>query len=278
MALPPISYTAPLAQPAGRGLMSIATVIDVPPPARLSGGVEIQGSNCSASYGQWPADPCADTDGMSKQPERGEPHVWPAITVWGADECDPDVSESTLRERSEHDMKVGSRLLAEESFYSEALDRVEVEDEGDGIVDAVARLEAALGQIGIQGVIHAPRALAAHAETANLVRHSGNRPKTPLGHYWSFGAGYVHADDADQVTMVATSPVFVWRSEISTSVGVDHAHNLRTAVSERMIVAGAECVAAATHVDISASGGGGGGTTATYPSDSTFPSESTFPN
>lgn len=273
MALPPISYTAPSAQPAGRGLVSVATVIDVPPPARLSGGVEISGSNCTASYGQWPADPCGDTDGMSKQPDSADPVPWPAVAVWGADECDPDTSEQELRDRAEHDMQIGARLVLEETFYREALGKVDSPDGGGGIVDVVARMEASLGQTGIRGVIHAPRALAAHAEYAGLVRHSGNRPTTPLGHYWSFGAGYAAADGADQRTVIATSPVFVWRSEVTTTVAVSPVDNLRTAVAERTLVAGVECVVDAANVETS----GESGSSTLYPSQGVYPSASTFP-
>lgn len=273
MALPPINYTAPSAQPAGRGLVSVATVIDVPPPARLSGGATITGSNCTASYGQWPADPCADTTGMDKQPGPVGESAWPAVVAWGSAECDPDESERELRERAEHDMQIGARLIVEEVFYREALQRLPAPSGGGGIVDVVARMEAALGQTGIRGVIHAPRALAAHAEYAGLVRHSGSRPTTPLGHYWSFGAGYAAANGADQRTVVATSPVFVWRSEVTTSVAVEPTDNVRTAVAERTLVAGVECVVDAANVQT----GGGSGSSTLHPSQGVYPSASTFP-
>ncbi|WP_231894735.1 hypothetical protein [Gordonia sp. 852002-51296_SCH5728562-b] len=116
----------------------------------------------------------------------------------------------------------------------------------NGIVEAVAELEAALGRTNTIGVIHASPRWAAHAADHNLLQFvGGGAPRTPLGHLWVFGGGYEDSPMSD--TLVATSPLYGWRDAVAVRDTIEARYNQYVAIAERSVVIGYErAIGAAT--------------------------------
>lgn len=111
------------------------------------------------------------------------------------------------------------------------------------ITAAVARLEAEFAMTNTVGFIHAGAQWAAYAARSQLIVRSGSALKTPMGHTWVFGGGYVKGLEN---VIVGTSPTYGWRDQVQVRESVDATHNRRLAVAERNVVVGYEqCVAAA---------------------------------
>ena len=111
------------------------------------------------------------------------------------------------------------------------------------IISAVSRLEAELAITNTVGVIHAGAQWAAYAARYNLITRSGAALKTPMGHTWVFGGGYVKGLEN---VLVASSPTYGYRDQVQVRESLDTAHNRRIAIAERSVVVGYEhCVAAA---------------------------------
>jgi hypothetical protein len=111
------------------------------------------------------------------------------------------------------------------------------------ITAAVSRIEAEFAITNTTGYIHAGAQWAAYAAKNNLIVRSGAALKSPLGHTWVFGGGYVKGLEN---VLVGTSPTYGWRDAVQVRESIDMAHNRRIAVAERSVVVGYEhCVAAA---------------------------------
>ncbi|WP_182349314.1 hypothetical protein [Tomitella gaofuii] len=242
MAIPPLDFETPLLPPAGGGLVGAATLIDRPTPSRLAGGVHQWPTNCDVSAGVWPAIPCADTTGLEKSGDRGTGDTFPATVVWGYDECDPGIPDETVMARADHNRQLAEPALLEAVFAERALADAGTPTVAAGFVDAVSRLEAALADTGLVGVLHATPAAAAWAQHYGLIIRNGQRLRTPLGHIWSFGPGYV----LDTGVLFATGPVTIHRDAPTTRVSVDA--DGKAAVSERTLVASYECLATAVQI------------------------------
>jgi hypothetical protein len=113
------------------------------------------------------------------------------------------------------------------------------------IVSAVSRIEAEFAMTNTVGVIHAGAQWAAYAARNNLITRSGSALKTPLGHTWVFGGGYVKGLEN---VMVGTSPTYGWRDAVQVRESIDTAHNKRIAVAERSVVVGYEHAVAAARI------------------------------
>lgn len=248
MALPPLDYTAPIARPHGGGLYAAATLIDRPDPSRLSGGVSVWPTNCDPAFGAWPADPCADTAGLSKTGDRSSPtEPFEPVVVWGYDECDPVETDEQVLARAEHNLLMGEQITVEAALAARLLVDAPPTAVHD-VVAAVSALEAALARRALTGVIHASPEVAAYASHFGLIVRSGTSLRTPLGHTWSFGAGYAEADGVEPTVLFATGQATVWRDAPTSRATLDARINRRAAVAERTIVAGYECAVAAVTV------------------------------
>lgn len=114
------------------------------------------------------------------------------------------------------------------------------------IIAAVSHIEAAFAATNTTGLIHASASLAAAAQRYGLVIGSagGSAPRSPLGHTWVFGGGYVEGLGS---TIVGTSPTFGWRDQPVLREAVEARYNQFVAVAERSVLIGYEkAVAAAT--------------------------------
>lgn len=111
------------------------------------------------------------------------------------------------------------------------------------IIAAVSRIEAEFAMTNTTGFIHAGAQWAAYAARFNLLTRSGAALKSPLGHTWVFGGGYVKGLEN---VIVGTSQPYGWRDAVQVRESIDMPHNLRVAVAERSVVVGYEhCVGAA---------------------------------
>lgn len=113
------------------------------------------------------------------------------------------------------------------------------------VVSAVSRLEAEFAMTNTLGYIHAGAQWAAYAAKHNLIVRSGSALKTPLGHTWVFGGGYVKGLEN---VLVATSPTYGWRDQVQVRESIDMPHNRRIAVAERSVVIGYEHAVGAVRV------------------------------
>jgi hypothetical protein len=255
----PAFYDAPAVNPAGLGLYTAATLLDVPLPTtstpadeRIGFGLLIRPINCAAGAGTWPANPCAAAPGggVRKEGDRAEtPEVFLPVEVWGYDECGPREFGPKIADRALQNLKLQEPLLVESAFATRLLADAPAPTVVPDIVAAVSALEELLGDAGFLGVIHASRRFAARAESAHLIIRSGGSGgilRTPLGHTWAFGGGYA---DVLEDTLVATGPVTVKREPIVQIDGLDPNTNLKFSLAERKIVDGYECHISAVTVD-----------------------------
>jgi len=113
------------------------------------------------------------------------------------------------------------------------------------IIAAVSRIEAEFAITNTVGYIHAGAQWAAYAARYNLITRSGAALKTPMGHTWVFGGGYVNGL---QNVVVGTSALYGWRDQVQVRESVDTAHNRRIAIAERSVVIGFERAVSAARI------------------------------
>lgn len=244
--LPPVLHDAAPVNPPGFGLYAAATVTDLSGPSRLLGGVSLRIYNGIARTGDWPADITAEPD-LTKDPGRPDQwtEVFETVVGWSAVEAEPTEPVDELRARAEHG------LILTESHHTEAaiVPRL-LADAGPaaavpGLAAALGQLEQALAAAGLPGVIHAPRRYAALAAQANLLVRGSGAHRTPLGNTWAFGSGYA---DGLGDTLIATSPVTVWRDPLVVNDTLDPDRGARYAVAERAVAVGYEHAVAAVTI------------------------------
>lgn len=250
-ALPAVNFNAPLLNPSPTGLYPVTAFTEEGdgPVRFISEGVRIWPHNYggAGAFGVWGAGWCSDPGEDLKTGARPSPHdPFAPITVWAYDQCDltpeseTDVQNRVLQnlrllEQTAVENEVGARMLTDAGSPASATD----------LADAIGQLEAALAETQTIGVIHANPYYAAIACRFNgLLRYSGTKMITPMGHTWCFGGGYTNALTD---TLVATSPVYGWRDDVVVRSTVKVEWNQFVAVAERSVSIGYEaCIAAAT--------------------------------
>ncbi|AZF93658.1 major capsid pentamer protein [Mycobacterium phage Faze9] len=252
----PVQFDAPLVNPSPQGLYGATQWSEDAGPSRfLISGVDVLAHNYGGalSTGLWGAPWCVAPDDLTEndiktgtRPQNLDTFV--AMVPWGFDECALTApSRDEVRLRATQNLRLREQVMVEREFADRLLDDVGTPDEVDGLIGAVAALEADLAVTGTLGLIHASAQLAAAATHLGLVLRSGNKLTTPLGHQWVFGGGYV---DGLANTLVATSPTFGWRDAVATREALDHTHNRFVAIAERALVIGYEAaIGAASIVD-----------------------------
>lgn len=252
-ALAPVVFDAPLVNPAPNGLFAATQWNDDDgPPRWLGPGVDIRVFNYGGetAFGVWTAPwDAAESDldpGDVKQGERPEfPATFLPFTSWAADEGNlTQWSRDEVRARAQQvhrlqepnavEAALATRMLADAGTPADA-----------NLTWAIGQLEAALAETNTIGVIHAGAQWATSAAQANLIIRSGTSLKTPLGHTWAFGGGYV---DALGSTIIATSPVYGWRSRVEVRDATKLEHNKFKAIAERSLVVGYEALVGAMNI------------------------------
>jgi hypothetical protein len=246
--LPAVEFQTPLVNPAPYGLYAATNWTEVAGPSRFLGeGVRFWPHNYGgeSAFGVWEAEWCGTPTG-TKDGERPDPEdPFGPYVVWAFDRCDlSSASRAEVRERAAQNLRLLEQTAVETEFAARLLADAPTPYAATDIVDAVSHLEAALAPTNTLGLLHASAALAAYAVPGNLAVRSGTALKSPMGHTWVFGGGYVTGLGD---TIVATSPTFGWRSEVAVRESYDTPHNEFVAVAERAVVIGYErLIAAAT--------------------------------
>jgi hypothetical protein len=175
--------------------------------------------------------------------------------VWAYDECDlTEPSQAEVRERATQNMRLQEQTAVERELAERLLiDGIPGHIGAITLTDAVAHLERLFAETNTVGFIHASAAVAAYATKSSLVQRSGSALKSPMGHTWVFGGGYVKgltALSGGEPVLVATSPTYGWRDAVEVRESLDFQRNRFVVVAERSVVIGYEhCVGAATIID-----------------------------
>lgn len=253
---------APPVRPVGFGLLAAASVTTLTGDAAARAGlfgVEWVPPPCRPAN-RWPA----NCDGPFPPGgkiiyDREDRAQSDPFGVYYAEECAPVGLSEDLGARARAGLAQGESRPVEQELW-DYFDRdgaVTDNGPGRGLADTLGHLEEELGnRSGSLGVIHAPSRVAAHAAAANLLRYDGPVPRTPRGHAWVFGDGYDpargNAGIADGVRLVATGPVWAWRTDVTvTGPFFDHSVNLYVALAERTYVVGWNCAAVAMATPLS---------------------------
>lgn len=221
--LSPIRFDAPLVNPSPGGLYAVTQWTDVPegePVRWLAEGVDVFPKNYGGdeSFGVWTApwnavesDLTEDDVKTGVRPERLDPFV--PITLWAADEVSLFLTGSSrdeVRVRAAQNLRMNEQVAVELAFAERMLDDAGTPTSAADLIDALGILESAFATTSTLGFIHVAPKYLPRATALQLVNRSGSALKTPGGHTWVFGGGYV---DGLGDKLVATSQPFGWRTE-----------------------------------------------------------------
>lgn len=251
--LAPIRFEAPPVNPSPNGLYAATnwTEIGEGEPSRHLNGVEVKGPNYGGdnAFGIWPNDTC--TYGSEPAPgqkkEGARPGILPpfdSVTVWAYDEC--DLTAPSRREvvaRAAQIMRLEEQVAVERELANRLLLDAGTAETRPTLKEAVAYLEGELAKTNTLGFIHAGADQV--AREAGLFIASGSTRKSPAGHSWVLGGGYVEGLGD---TLVATSQPFGWRDQMQVRTATDERHNIFAAIAERTVLVGYEAVVAAVTV------------------------------
>ena len=244
--LSPVLFDPPLVNPSPNGLFGAVSWADESGPTRWLGpGVDVRVWNytLAESFGVWTADVCAPFDlEPTDVKEAGDRPEWPDtfahFTSWAADNCAlTRPSQVEVQKRAQQTHRLQEPNAVETAFAARILADAGTPGTVADIVAAVSRLEAEFAVTNTLGLIHASAELAAYAAQAQLLVRSGSVLRTPLGHQWVFGGGYV---EGLGTTLVATSPVFGWREPVRPRDAIREEWNRFYAIVERSLVLGFE--------------------------------------
>jgi hypothetical protein len=249
-----VEFDAPLANPSPSGLYSAVTwVQDGGDVARWLGeGVRFTAHNYGAedAVGVWDAPWCGDpgSPGTSPgdqlkvgvRPARQTP--FQAATLWAYDACDPtEASRAEVDTRVQQNLRLMEQTLAEMMLAQRMLaDAAGSTLSVPNLRDALSYAEGQLAMTGTLGVVHANPEHA--SQEFGLVVGNGPIFRTPLAHQWVFGGGYVSTLND---TVIATSPLFGWRTDIAVRVAFDQRHDQWISIAERSVLIGYEQLIAA---------------------------------
>lgn len=271
VAPPALLVPAPAFTPSKFGLQSAADqAADADPRMRLA-GITWEPNPCALAHLD-PAE-CGDdptelelTEGIGAYP------VAPPITVYAGFTCSPvDLAEDKMRARATAAL-AGDWAAVEAAVWGSAAFRLMDDTDGSetavlaedpvSITRGVGLLEAYLGAgyAGV-GVIHAPRAVAAHAANAQLIAGRGSYLTTPLDNRWAFGSGYPNTGPDGELAAAGTTWLVVTGAVVYRRTGVNHrrtreqafdrGNNVLYAVADRTYAVGwDDCVRAAVPITL----------------------------
>ncbi|OPX14314.1 hypothetical protein [Gordonia sp. i37] len=248
--LSPVEFEAPLVNPAPNGLYpATAWTDETGAPRWLASGVRVRPHNFGGedAFRIWGADWCDPEPGELKDGERPAiPAPFDPLTAWAFDQGDLTApSQAEVRERALQDLRITEQVAVEREFAARLLIDACTPAPAADLIAAVSHIEAEFAKTNTTGLIHASAGLAAAAQRFGLIILSGgNSPRSPLGHTWVFGGGYIEGLGD---TIVGTSPTFGWRDQPVLREAIEARYNQFVAVAERSVVIGYEkAVAAAT--------------------------------
>lgn len=241
--LAPVILRPPLVNPAHTGLADATIWTEMTGAARHLLGVEIEASGnygIEPSSGIWGAAWCGEPGEIVPGDRPAALDAFDPVTAWAHDECDLTApSQAEVRLRAEQTMRLREPLMIEREFAARALLDAGTPTTVPDLTAAVSTLEAALAETNTVGFIHASTAWMAYAARDHLLGDPqlGGRYRTPAGHTWVFGGGYVAGLGG---TPVATSTPFGWRDAVQLREVIDHEGNRFSVLAERTTVIGYE--------------------------------------
>lgn len=166
------------------------------------------------------------------------PDPFDPITFWAIDSCDmTEASQAEVLTPVQQNFRLVEQVAIEHEFAARL------------IADAPRRTDTRrhrrsggppagrAGEDQTVGLIHASTAVASVAAAARLVVRSGAALRTPLGHLWVFGGGYV---DGLGKSMLTTSPTFGWCDTVAVRATFAPLESEYLATAERSLVVGYE--------------------------------------
>lgn len=257
----PVQFEPPLINPSPNGLFA-ATDWQVPADVGTStegdavrhlNGVTFrpQGNyGGEGQFGIWPNDSCVGAEpvpgDLRKEGLRPDDEAtFDPMVVWAYDECDlTRPSQAEVRARAAQILRLEEQTAFERFFATRLLaDAGVVDQTATSLKLAVGYLEGALALTNTLGYLHIGAQWV--SQEIGLFVKSGTTLKSPLGHTWVIGGGYV---DGLENTIVATSPTYGWRDEPTVRTVVDAPTNTFAAVAERTVLVGYESLIAAVEI------------------------------
>lgn len=240
----------PPVNPAATGLYSATQWTDIPEdqPSRFLHGVQLRGINYGGknAFGIWEGHYCSTPQpGQIKDGERPDllPPFWP-VTVWSYDECDLTApSRAEIAARAMQILKLEEQTAVEREFANRMIEDVGTPEAVDSLKAAVGYIEGEFAKTNTVGYIHIGAQWV--AREAALFVGSGSVRKSPLGHTWVIGGGYVEALGN---TIVATAKPFGWRDVPQLRTTMDEKANVFAAIAERSVLVAYEAAVAAATV------------------------------
>ena len=253
-ALLPIRYSPPVIGPS-RGLYDVVQWLsDGAEPVRyLATGVDVEQVNTGLDeqFGVWGESWCADPDSIESDKIKDrldrEYSRFDPITIYGydANQCGDmtEAARSEVAARAQNALVLNEQRAAETMFAARLMTDVGTPSVYRGnVLQAVGYLEGELAKKGITGFIHLGAQFAAQA--ANEQINIGGR--SPMGHTYVFGGGYV---DALGYNLVATTQPIGWRGPVAVRDAYKYELNQYVAVAERSLLVAYEAVLASVNID-----------------------------
>jgi len=255
VAFPVNVFDPPQAPPLSDGLYQHVIWPDdaaQPPRFLLHDGVVVRPHNYGSATGfgvwgaAWSAKPGDITEvKKGERPDAANLTPFNPETVFGADHnYNADLtaaSRQEVRDRALRNLERNDPMAVERQLAARMLSDAGAPTAATGIVDALSKLESAIGKTGAPAFIHASAGWSAHFSNAQLL--SGIT--TALGNTVIFGGGYV---DGLNDVLVATSQVYGWRGDVQAFEAIEEKHNYFVAVAERSVLLGYEKLVAAVKI------------------------------
>ncbi|TWS20209.1 hypothetical protein FK529_08825 [Tsukamurella asaccharolytica] len=247
-ALLPIEFDPPLLNPAPGGLYAATRFVSdstTEVPRWLASGVlvrpRIGNYGGGESVGIWDAPWCDTTPTQRKEGERpGLLDPFTPATVWAyADACDMTEPErSVVEARALQNLRLIEPTLVEREFAARLLIDAGTPVAAPDLVRAIGHLEGLFAKTNTLGLIHLnPELLAELAHLNLVVRDGSGFAKSPAGHTYVLGGGYVAGLGR---TLVATSQTFGWRDQPVTREALEPREGEYAVIAERSVVVGYE--------------------------------------
>jgi len=275
--VPSVEFWPPVVEPKVGGLFpqviwpaeeavtnaDLSNVVQPNPDRFIIGGVHVRTINYGGqnSSGVWDAPWCGaptPSNATLNGSRPAFPAPFEAIHCWAFDSCDEtEQSRDYVRLNAQRWLEQNEQNDVETSFAARMLTDAGTPQTSTSFLDALGKLEVAIGNTNLPGFIHISPYLAPFAVSHFSVL--GNQPtgegvlKTWLESVLIFGSGY---SGSLGMTMIATSQVYGWRGAMSVTDAMyapedgTVTENQFVAVAERSYALGYEKLIAAVTVTL----------------------------
>jgi hypothetical protein len=259
-----VDWKAPVL-PAPNGLFAAVNWAEEDVPRWFDSGVLVERTNFDhdTGYGLWTPDwnaTAAEVVSSTEtkdgdRPERDDtPFVHSTAFAYARNPCGDlrEVTRQETDERAQNTLTRTEQKTVETDFGARLAADITAESITAGaaadVIEAVSQLEIEISDQGVNAaIIHANPKWAAYLVAARLVQLRADGWHSPLGHLFVFGAGYIDALDD---TLVATTPVYGWRTPVTPFDTIDHETNTYIRIVERSTLLAYEQVLSSTEITL----------------------------